>query len=46
MKLVKGIKEGRIKLTGPEDETKKEAFYMLWKDEEEAEDKKRKVRWW
>jgi len=43
MKLVQGIKEGRIKLDGPDSAAKKEGFYMLWKDEEEVDEKRRKV---
>lgn len=49
MKLVKAIQEGRIKVTRPgeenkeEDEKKKPTVYMLWKDEDETNEFRRKV---
>jgi hypothetical protein len=46
MKLVKAIKEGRIVIQKPGEATepKPEALYLLWKEEEEGDIKKRKVR--
>lgn len=50
MKLVKAIKEGRIKVLRPgevdeeaEEKKRQAEFYMLWKDEDD-EETKRKVR--